>query len=235
MENFTSFLGIEFVKITNDPNVHGKLVSFITSKNFSCVAAKTAIHNQTLIHRDYKGGDISEFIDTLYSDVHHFGMIRLILSKTQSTFVATFSEIQTTDEATFGRLFWAIVNQLHKLDIYNEYQWAQGFDSDPESKNFAFSLQEEAYFLVGINPNATRISRRFDYPGMVFNSHQQFKYLKEARVYGRLQKAIRNREIALQGYLNPNLSDFGESSEAKQYSGVPIDNGWECPFHSELI
>jgi FPC/CPF motif-containing protein YcgG len=42
---------------------------------------------------------------------------------------------------------------------------------------------------------------------------------------------VREREIALQGSLNPNLADFGERSEARQYSGRAVEDQWRCPFH----
>jgi FPC/CPF motif-containing protein YcgG len=47
-----------------------------------------------------------------------------------------------------------------------------------------------------------------------------------------VQEVIRNRERNLQGNLNPNLADFGTRSEARQYSGRPVEEGWRCPFHA---
>ncbi|MEP6902345.1 MAG: YqcI/YcgG family protein, partial [Actinomycetota bacterium] len=31
---------------------------------------------------------------------------------------------------------------------------------------------------------------------------------------------------------NPNLSDFGTQSEARQYSGRAVEHEWKCPFHA---
>jgi hypothetical protein len=45
-----------------------------------------------------------------------------------------------------------------------------------------------------------------------------------------MQQTIRRRDIALQGSTNPMLSDFGEQSEARQYSGRAVDAGWSPPF-----
>jgi FPC/CPF motif-containing protein YcgG len=64
----------------------------------------------------------------------------------------------------------------------------------------------------------------------VFNPHAQFERLRSAGHFERLQRAIRDREMALQGSLNPNLADFGELSEARQYSGRPTESEWRCPF-----
>ncbi len=47
-----------------------------------------------------------------------------------------------------------------------------------------------------------------------------------------MQEVIRDRERNLQGDLNPNLADFGTRSEARQYSGRPMEEQWRCPFHA---
>jgi FPC/CPF motif-containing protein YcgG len=39
------------------------------------------------------------------------------------------------------------------------------------------------------------------------------------------------RDLRLQGSLNPNLSDFGKKSDARQYSGRAVEANWKCPFH----
>jgi FPC/CPF motif-containing protein YcgG len=41
---------------------------------------------------------------------------------------------------------------------------------------------------------------------------------------------VRERDVALQGSTNPNLADFGQASEARQYSGRATEVAWQCPF-----
>ena len=36
--------------------------------------------------------------------------------------------------------------------------------------------------------------------------------------------------MSLQGTINPNLADFGDASEARQYSGRAVEANWTCPF-----
>jgi FPC/CPF motif-containing protein YcgG len=36
----------------------------------------------------------------------------------------------------------------------------------------------------------------------------------------------------LQGTVNPMLAEFGEQSEARQYSGRDVGEIWKCPFHA---
>ena len=45
-----------------------------------------------------------------------------------------------------------------------------------------------------------------------------------------MQHAIRERETVLQGNVNPMLSEFGEESEARQYSGREVSDEWAAPF-----
>ncbi len=42
----------------------------------------------------------------------------------------------------------------------------------------------------------------------------------------------RAREMAFQGSINPMLKNFGERSEASQYSGRAVSDNWPCPFHA---
>ena len=64
-----------------------------------------------------------------------------------------------------------------------------------------------------------------------FNQGPLQETLRAAGHFERLRLAIRRRDRALQGAINPNLSDFGERSEANQYSGRRTEAGWKCPFH----
>ena len=45
-----------------------------------------------------------------------------------------------------------------------------------------------------------------------------------------LGEAILDRDRTLAGDINPMLARHGESSEARQYSGRAVDDGWTCPF-----
>ena len=76
-------------------------------------------------------------------------------------------------------------------------------------------------------------ARRFPWPLLVFNPHAQFLRLKEAGQWDRMQEVIRTRELSLQGSLNPNLAEHGSVTEARQYSGRPVEPDWQPPFEPE--
>jgi hypothetical protein len=44
-----------------------------------------------------------------------------------------------------------------------------------------------------------------------------------------MQDIIRDRDREIEGDINPNLANFGEHTEARQYSGRAIHGEWQCP------
>ena len=66
---------------------------------------------------------------------------------------------------------------------------------------------------------------------------QHFTHMKDAagcrataEMWEKLKEATRHRDEALQGDINPVLADFGEETEAKQYSGRLVEPDWHPPF-----
>ncbi len=147
-----------------------------------------------------------------------------------SSFVAVFPVDVPQTEVEFDRCLW---QQLQFLS--NEEGGSASWDAlssdDPESPDFSFSFAGVAYFVVGLFPESSRMARRFTWPTLIFNPHSVFDRLRSDGNYERMKSMIRERDRALQGDLNPNLADFGESSEARQYSGMKHDESWKCPFH----
>ena len=135
-----------------------------------------------------------------------------------------------TGEEEFEGHLWTALQTLYDVDrLYNPPD--PKVAEDPEAGDFGFSFAGRGFFVIGLHPASSRLARRFPWPTLVFNAHAQFDRLKADGRYPKLQGAIRAREMALQGSLNPNLSDFGERSEARQYSGRAVGEDWRCPFH----
>ncbi|WP_026422292.1 guanitoxin biosynthesis heme-dependent pre-guanitoxin N-hydroxylase GntA [Actinokineospora inagensis] len=196
---------------------------------FSCVAGKTAWLRGTTVHRHFgQMGDPST-TDELVAAVTDFALRRDDIDHLLATFAATFEGPFGLAETDFETLVWAQLQGLHDRDI-RRFAWSDFADPDPTSDRFAFSIAGQAFFVVGLHANSSRITRRFSHPTLVFNSHVQFERLRERGIYGRIRNEVRARETALQGSINPNLADFGERSEAMQYSGRATSPDWVCPF-----
>ena len=103
--------------------------------------------------------------------------------------------------------------------------------ADPGNPHFSLSFGGEAFFVVGLHPQASRPARRFAHPALVFNLHDQFERLRRDGRYERMREAILTRDEELAGSINPMLSRHGEASEAAQYSGREVDPDWVAPFH----
>ncbi|MEN1971329.1 guanitoxin biosynthesis heme-dependent pre-guanitoxin N-hydroxylase GntA [Luteimonas sp. MJ204] len=149
---------------------------------------------------------------------------------TVHSFVAVFDGPRDTDERRFEALLWAQLQRLHDLDVRRGARWADDVSRNPESANFSLSLAGHPFFLIGLHPGASRTARRFGWPVLVFNSHRQFERLRADGRYRKMQAATRERDIALQGSINPNLSDFGMAAETRQYSGRKVGADWTCPM-----
>jgi FPC/CPF motif-containing protein YcgG len=210
--------------------VHDSFRSLVLNPRFSCVGAKSAVR---------RGGYRFGLYDVLGSPGATAGLARDLFEFVEdqpslegefTTFVASFGGPVTADEGQFEGLLWAQLQGLHEEDR-THHSWDPSVSADPEDSNFAFSFAGRAFFVVGLHPAASRFARRFAWPTLVFNTHEQFEKLREEGKFGRLREVIRAREVSLQGGLNPNLGDFGEFPEARQYSGRPAEEDWRCPFH----
>jgi FPC/CPF motif-containing protein YcgG len=148
-----------------------------------------------------------------------------------TAFVAVFGGPRCRSEREFERRLWAQLQRLHDRDDPG-CRWDPAVSDNPGDPRFSFSFAGCAFFVIGLHPGSSRVARRFGWPALVFNPHAQFERLRRQGHYDRLRDQIRERDAALQGTINPNLADFGERSEARQYSGRDTTSGeWRCPFH----
>lgn len=133
-------------------------------------------------------------------------------------------------EAEFEQAMWQRLQSFADKDAWRGQKLDTAVDPDPSQPDFSLSFGEEAFFVVGLHPNASRPARRFDNPILVFNLHAQFEWLRAEGRYERMRAAILERDRQLAGDINPMLARHGESSEARQYSGRLVDEDWKCPF-----
>jgi FPC/CPF motif-containing protein YcgG len=129
----------------------------------------------------------------------------------------------------FEGLLWKQLRLLHERDAAR-FDWDPEVASDPDDPRFSFSFGGQALYVIGMRANSSREARRFPWPVLVFNPHEQFERLRGDGKWKRMQGTIRQRDLQLQGSINPMLSDFGERSEARQYSGRAVEENWRAPF-----
>jgi FPC/CPF motif-containing protein YcgG len=210
--------------------VHDALTEFIRNPAFPCLGAKGAIRQGGCHVGLYGSLASSDDTDRLASDLSAFAHSLHENNAGLTAFAAVFPEGQLVTEIEFERSMWKQLQWLHERDESGD-RWADDASDDPNDPDFSFSFNRRSFFIIGLNPASSRIARRFDMPALVFNPRSQFDALRADGRFEPLKEAIRKRDLALQGDLNPNLADFGESSEARQYSGRKVEDEWQCPFH----
>ncbi|MDQ3557510.1 MAG: YqcI/YcgG family protein [Gemmatimonadota bacterium] len=208
--------------------VHHCFRAAMFAPSFPCLGAKAALRRGAYRFGLYPALGSPEAATWLARDLVTFLGERQALCPGFQSYVASFTGPPPSDETRFEACLWEQVQRLHDLD---GEPWDAAVSADPADPEFSFSFAGTAFFVVGLHPASSRRARRFAWPTLVFNPHDQFARLREQGRFLRLRDAIRRREIALQGSLNPNVSDHGTESEARQYSGRPAEPEWKCPFH----
>jgi FPC/CPF motif-containing protein YcgG len=209
--------------------VHDSFRAHILDAEFPCVGGKAAISGNTYRFGLYAEMNSTAATEGLAHDLWEYAQERPAWETDFATFVASFTGPVVTGELEWEKMLWSQLQSLHDLDRMHHH-WDPTVSSDPEDRGFSFSFAETAYFVVGLHPQSSRRSRSFAWPTLVFNAHVQFERLREDNRFERLRATVRARDYKLQGSLNPNLSNFGESSEARQYSGRTVEESWRCPF-----
>jgi FPC/CPF motif-containing protein YcgG len=204
--------------------------AFVSAPEFPCLAGKGVVRRH-----DYGFG----VFGTLGTELAAAGLASSLSRFVRAlpcdgselrAFAAVFPDRVPTTEIAFEQRLWRQLQLLHEQDELG-VEWDPSASADPDSAQFSFSFAGRALFVVGLHPHSSRLSRRFHWPSLVFNPRAQFDRLRAEGKFERLRDAVRERDVALQGTPNPNLADFGERSEARQYSGRPTEKEWRCPFH----
>jgi FPC/CPF motif-containing protein YcgG len=215
--------------ISNDHNIIEDYLGFINEKEFPCVVAKAAlarnhIKSHVASHMACPASDVS-ILHFLYDFVDQYRLS----SEPYHSAAVIFKGPLNTNEETFDALLWERLNALSVLDKIS-YAHDSRVASDPEDPNYSYSIKSEAFFVVGLHPGSERRSRRFKYPALIFNPHAEFEKLRRLNRYEKLKGVVRKRDVIFSGTVNPMLDDFGNSSEAIQYSGKRHASEWKCPL-----
>jgi len=218
--------------------IHRQLTSKILADGFPCVVARSAINRKTYrlgIYDDMGSADAALAVcHDLYEFAHD---MRQEDDEAFTTFLAVFRQAGDAEgegEKAFESRLWQQLQLMHGVDS-RYFAWDASVSKDPEDPHFSFSIGGQAYFVVGSHPQASRLARVAPLPCIAFNPHAQFERLRTSGRYDKLQKAIRQRDVAFQGSINPVLANFGQQAESRQYSGRQVSSQWKCPFQPQAL
>ena len=206
------------------------LDTHVADADFPCVGAKAAAARGTLEVLACNAIDSSwddvRIHDRLLGWAHAYrtepGLFRSL--------AVVFEGPDDLTEEAFEQALWTRVQSLSDKDVWRGQDYDADVSADPDDPHFSLSFGGEAFFVVGLHPNASRPARRFAKPTMVFNLHDQFEQLRAAGKYENMREKIMLRDEAVAGSRNPMLARHGEASEARQYSGRAVGADWRCPF-----
>ncbi len=207
-----------------------KMFEHVDQSDFPCVGAKAALAKGTLAVL------ACNRIDSAWDDLRiHDGLMRFAADYRKDpglfrSFAVIFEGPAGLHEPAFEAALWERVQSLSDKDVWRGQPYDERVSPDPDNPHFSLSFGGEAFFIVGLHPNASRPARRFERPAMVFNLHDQFETLRAQGRYEGMREKILVRDEALAGSRNPMLARHGDASEARQYSGRVVDADWACPF-----
>jgi len=206
------------------------MFAHVDQRAFPCVGAKAALARGTLQVL------ACDRIDSGWDDLRiHDGLLRFAEEYRKNkqmfrSFAVVFEGPTTLSESEFEAALWKRVQSLSDKDVWRGQDYDDRVSADPTNPHFSLSFGGEAFFIVGLHPNASRPARRFERPALVFNLHDQFERLRDENKYETMREKILTRDEALAGSRNPMLSRHGDTSEARQYSGRIVADGWKAPF-----
>ena len=204
--------------------------AFVAGASFPCVGAKSALNRDRMRFGLYDALSSEDDAASLCRQLADFSRQFPEPGADAVSFVAMFRQ-PVANEDEFHRRLWTHLQAMHDLDA-RDHAWDDAVSSDIHDQQFSFSIASRAFFVVGLHPQSSRLARRAPFPCLVFNFHDQFEAMRTSGHYARLQAAIRRRDVALQGAINPVLARFGEASEALQYSGRAGGDTASCPFQA---
>lgn len=205
----------------------------IVASDFPCVGAKSALARGTLktlvCHSLSSGWDdvrihraLMDWAEAYKADPSGLRSLAVV-----------FAGPDDLTEHQFEVLMWERIQSFADKDHWLGQRYDASVSTDPGDPHFSLSFGGEAFFVVGLHPNASRPARRFPRPTLIFNLHAQFEALREEGKYERMRSKILERDVELAGSINPMLARHGEASEARQYSGRVVGKDWACPFHDK--
>ena len=205
----------------------------IAEPDFPCVGAKSALARGTLktlvCHSLASGWDDVRIHRALMAWAEDY----TVDPEGLRSLAVVFDGPGNLDEPTFERLMWERIQSFADKDEWLGQPYDHRVSADPDDPHFSLSFGGQAFFVVGLHPHASRPARRFPRPTLVFNLHAQFIQLRAEGKYERMRAKILDRDLDLAGSLNPMLARHGEVSEARQYSGRAVEDGWRCPFRDK--
>lgn len=180
--------------VPTEASVRHSIDRLLRDQGYPCVAALRSLASDECRVGVYEGFGSGRAARQLAQDLYRFIGEQ---KETQSPFLSFWAAFPDPikggepeiDEAQFEEKLWHELSCLAEAAPFRS-QWDARFSPDPQDPRFCFSFAGSACFVVGLHPRASRKSRCFPYPALVFNVYAQFDRLiqegKHERPFKRL-------------------------------------------------
>lgn len=212
--------------------VHSQFRAMILSRQFPCAGARTTFTQGTYRFGLFDKIGSKEAGKALGESLRRFIEERKEMNTMYTAFVSCYRDPLPMTHEDFAYMLWSMLQELHINDLS---EWDPTTSSDVESPDFAFSFGGVSFFIAGMHSGSPRFARRFGWPTLVFNAHEQFRFLRKEGIFEKFRDRVRKNDVALQGFVNPASNDYGTSSEAIQYTSVIESESWKCPFRAKTV
>jgi FPC/CPF motif-containing protein YcgG len=200
----------------------------VMQPNYPCVAAIKSYAKDDYQVGFYGRLGADGFARDLRNDLLYFLREQRATGSTYLSFWAVFDEADYSEEDFENRL-WKQLSNLTSAEL-RETDWGPNTNSNPQDPSFRFSLAGAEFFVVGLHPQSSRISRQFSRPVLIFNVWDQFAELMRIGQYEPMIQTNRKRDQKFQGDANPMAVAHGDDWESIQFSGRNNSKQWKCPF-----
>ena len=149
----------------------------VTDFSFPCIGAKAPWNCGAVSFGFYERLANDTSTKNLARDLEQFTRRNIQQTANQlATLIAVFRGPFDLDEREFEKLLWSQLQNLHNLDS-QRFARDPSVSSDPTQPEFSFSFAGQTYYVIGMHGNSSREARRFPWPTLVFNPHEQFEKL----------------------------------------------------------
>ncbi|CAF1279394.1 unnamed protein product [Adineta ricciae] len=209
----------------------------VFSTNFPCLNAKIALKRNAFDFDVYDTFCSEETTKLLWQNLMKFINKQSFLWENNhifTTYVACFRTPENLSEDIFEILLWKQLQQLHEEDVRNGMKWSKNYSNDPSNTDFAFSIGERGFFLVGLHPQSSRNGRRFSKIAIAFNSQDQFTNLRRLNLLTEIKQVVRQNDLLYNGSINPNVIENENGPGPFEYSGKLIQPEWKPNFQVKI-
>ncbi|MFN0012152.1 MAG: YqcI/YcgG family protein [Phycisphaerales bacterium] len=202
----------------------------VQSPHFVCIAAQAAFKKGTfrIAHVDAEVGTWDSSIMLGYAMTRFIGDLATLPTPFRPL-VVIFEGPTAASPEQFRDRFWSTLQQASDIDALC-FSPTREVDSKLTSPHFGYSIGQRGWFVNGSFPSAPLIGRRTPLPTLICNLQSNFEQLKHSGQFVRIQKANTARQLAVQGCVNPYLTELGgDADQSVQFVSVPHGPGG-CPF-----